>query len=379
MSTLIEIPSVKIEHLPTASSEPLPLADRILSLTLLPPSATHPSETLTITVGSTSFPLSQATPVHKVHAAPIVHAHPTYVFSPAAAGTGAPIGQVRISMKTSTTEGEFQATEALCRVFETTLTSHKVLDASVLNSDTRGLTAHNWGESAASAAIGLATTIASKITSFTDNHVTTTTPLNTRKPPVEVVAGAYQANVKTAQFAEAASIKVNQMGTYVHEGGKKLGNILPESVAKSMQTHTPEQDKSDFRKVAETGWSQFTHAAKGLATAVGTVGVAVSENTHKAVEHGFGKEADKVAQDLGQAGANVAGVGLNAAQATGNTIRNDIPAGINAGIAGHPASLDNVKATNAVLEVQPPAGTHGKPVQVFSDEKQAKLLNTALE
>jgi hypothetical protein len=67
-----------------------------------------------------------------------------------------------------TTEGEFQATEALCRVFETTLTSHKVLDAGVLNSDTRGLTAHNWGESAASAAIGLATTIASKITSFTD-------------------------------------------------------------------------------------------------------------------------------------------------------------------------------------------------------------------
>lgn len=86
------------------------------------------------------------------------------------------------------------------------------------------------------------------------------------------------------------------MGTYVHEGGKKLGNMLPESVAKSMQTHTPEQDKSDFRKVAEEGWSQLTHAAKGLATAVGTVGVAVSENTHKAVEHGFGKEADKVAQ-----------------------------------------------------------------------------------
>lgn len=122
------------------------------------------------------------------------------------------------------------------------------------------------------------------------------TPLSTRKPPVEAVAGAYQANIKTAQFAETASEKVAQFGTYVQEGGKKIGDMLPEAITKPLATQTKEEDKSDFRKVAEEGWSQMTIAAKGIATAVGTVGAAVSDSTHRAVEHGFGKEADKVAQ-----------------------------------------------------------------------------------
>jgi len=283
-------------------------------------------------------------------------------------------------MKESSTQGEYEATQALCRIFESTLTSHKVLDTSVLDSQTRGLTVHNWGDSAASAVIGAAATLASKITSFTDAHVTTTTPLNTRKPPVEAVAGAYQANIKTAQFAASANEKVNQFGNYVHEGGKKIGNMLPEAIAKPLQNsaNVREEDKSDFRKVAEEGWSQLTSVAKGLATAVGTVGGAVSENTHKAVEHGFGKEADKVAQDLGQAGANIGGVGLRAAEATSAIIQGGkIGAGVNAGIQGQPASLENVQKANAAIAAEVPAGTHGAPVQVFSDEKQAKLLKTA--
>jgi hypothetical protein len=69
----------------------------------------------------------------------------------------------------SSTQAEYEATEALCRIFETTLTTHKVLDENVLNSETRGLTVHNWGDSAASAVIGAAASLASKITSFTDS------------------------------------------------------------------------------------------------------------------------------------------------------------------------------------------------------------------
>lgn len=100
MTSLIEIPSVRLEHLPTATSDPLPLATGNLSLTLLPPSPTHPAETLTLTVASSSFPLSPSSKIHKVHAPPTLHAHATYVFSPAADGSSE-VGQVRISMKDS--------------------------------------------------------------------------------------------------------------------------------------------------------------------------------------------------------------------------------------------------------------------------------------
>jgi hypothetical protein len=182
MTSLIDIPSVRIEHLPTVTSDPVTLANGTLSLSLIPPSATHPAETLALTVGTTSFPLSPSSPVHKVHPAAARHSHSTYVFSPSA-GAGNLIGQVRISIKEScvpflpltdmtancrSSEGEYQAVESLCRVFETTLTNHQVLDKSVLGSDTRGLTVHNWGDSAASAVINVAESLASKITAFSD-------------------------------------------------------------------------------------------------------------------------------------------------------------------------------------------------------------------
>ena len=48
--------------------------------------------------------------------------------------------------------------------------------------------------------------------------------------------------------------------------------------------------------MAETNWQQVTIAAQAVAKAGFTVGGALSESAHRAVEHSFGKEADKVAQ-----------------------------------------------------------------------------------
>jgi len=77
--------------------------------------------------------------------------------------------------------------------------------------------------------------------------------------------------------------------------GKTIGSKLPETVTKPIQP-IPEGEKSDFRKIAEGGWTQVAAAAKGVVGAAVVVGGAVSGASHRAVEHNFGKEAEGVAQ-----------------------------------------------------------------------------------
>jgi hypothetical protein len=48
--------------------------------------------------------------------------------------------------------------------------------------------------------------------------------------------------------------------------------------------------------MAEGSWTQMAIAAKGVVGAAGVVVDAVSGNTHKAMEHNFGSEADGVAK-----------------------------------------------------------------------------------
>jgi hypothetical protein len=97
MTTLVEIPSVKVLHIPSPGSEPLPLSDGTLSLSLIPANPpTHPSQTVAITVGSSSFPVLPNTPVSKVASQ---GEHPSYVFNPAPADGGSGIGRVKITFK----------------------------------------------------------------------------------------------------------------------------------------------------------------------------------------------------------------------------------------------------------------------------------------
>jgi hypothetical protein len=76
---------------------------------------------------------------------------------------------------------------------------------------------------------------------------------------------------------------------------QQSAHYLPESIQR-LADPVPEQDKGELRKLAETGWTQATFAAKGLVGAATTIAGAVSQNAHRAVEHNFGKEADGVAQ-----------------------------------------------------------------------------------
>lgn len=123
----------------------------------------------------------------------------------------------------------------------------------------------------------------------------TTNPTHPAPPSEEVAARAKQLNSTTGSIAESASSGAQRVGQYVHDAGKSAAEHLPESVQK-LGDPVAEQDKGEFRKLAEEGWTQATFAAKGIATAATTVAGAVSQNAHRAVEHNFGKEAEGVAQ-----------------------------------------------------------------------------------
>ncbi len=78
-------------------SEPLPLSTGDLSLTLIPANPpTHPSPTVTLTIGASSFPLLPNSPVQRIHSA---KEHPSYIFTPVPADGGDGIGRVKITMK----------------------------------------------------------------------------------------------------------------------------------------------------------------------------------------------------------------------------------------------------------------------------------------
>jgi hypothetical protein len=75
----------------------------------------------------------------------------------------------------STSQGEWEATEALCRKFEEDLKSHGVWDEKILfvndEYETGGLDTSGpkgWGESIAGAALGAAQALAGRLQGYTD-------------------------------------------------------------------------------------------------------------------------------------------------------------------------------------------------------------------
>lgn len=94
MTTLAEIQNVKALHLPTPGAQPVPLSTGTLTLSLIPANPpSHPSETVALTVGASSFTVLPNTPVQKIEAK---EEHPRYAFSPLPADGGAAIGRVKI-------------------------------------------------------------------------------------------------------------------------------------------------------------------------------------------------------------------------------------------------------------------------------------------
>jgi hypothetical protein len=128
MSILITIQSVTAYHLPNKNSVPIPLAAGDLTLTVTepnPPASTQ--QTLTLTVGNVSFPISDKTPVS---ATDTTSQHSAYIFTPAVPPTepgaeAAGMGLVKIVLKPSANQVQFDETEALARHFEQILKEHK--------------------------------------------------------------------------------------------------------------------------------------------------------------------------------------------------------------------------------------------------------------
>ncbi|WVF66439.1 hypothetical protein IAT40_001179 [Kwoniella sp. CBS 6097] len=319
MTTLVTIPSTQAYHLPTPTSDPLPLSSGELNLTLIPANPpSHPHSTLTLTIGASSFPLLPTSPVQKVQAK---DEHPAYVFSPVPADGGAPVGQVKIKVKDSANQGEWDATESLLKKFEHSLKAEKVWDETILfvndEYETGGASkvAKPWGETIAGAVIGAGQALAERLNSYTDRHVHNTNPEHPAPPSDITKERASTINSATSDLADSAESGAQTVGTYIHDTGKSIGEKLPDSLAKKSEP-VKEEDKSDFRKLAEGGWEQVTIAAKGVAEAATTVGGAISGSAHRAVEHNFGKEAEGVAQDVGQTGANFGSAALSGFKAT---------------------------------------------------------------
>lgn len=201
----------------------------------------------------------------------------------------------------STSQGEWEATEALCHSFEALLKEHKTWDEKTLfvndEWEQTPQTTKGWGEIIAGGVINAGNALATRLSAYTDKHVQSTNPTHPKPPSDEVVSAAARANAHTAGLSETAEAAAKQWGNALHEQGKKLGAQLPDSIVKpASAAPTSDADKGELRKVAEEGWNQLTIAAKGLASAAGTVAGSVSGSAHKAVEHNFGKQADKVAQ-----------------------------------------------------------------------------------
>ncbi|OXG36977.1 hypothetical protein C360_02101 [Cryptococcus neoformans Bt15] len=318
MTTLIEIPNCAVFHVPAPAAPPLPLSSGTLTLVLLPPA------TLTLSVGASSFPLSPKLPLQKLRAK---DEHPWYSFSPAppAPDGSKPVGQVRLTTQHSTSPEQWEATEAALRSFEAHLRMHNVWDERTLFVDdeweTGGEPKAGWGESFAQTIIGAGHALASRIHEYTDR-----TDPEHPAPPSETTANAARSAKETTDTlstkAEAASTVI---GNTVHAGGSAAASYLPDSLRPGGRP-AKEEEKSDFRKMAEDGWEQVGFAAKGVVEAASTVGGAISKNSHEAVEHNFGKEAEDVAQDIGQSGANVGSSAASAFKGTSIAVQ-----GTNAG------------------------------------------------
>lgn len=176
MAALADIPSCTALHIPSPGVSPLPLSTGDLVLSLIPANPpTHPSSTLALSIGSSSFPILPSTPIQKVQSKA---EHAAYIFSPAPADGGAAIGQVKIVMKDSKSQGEWEATEALCAKFEQALKEHGCWETKTLFVDDEYEMAgkassqgKGWGEMVAGAVMGAGQVLADKLNSFTDQYV----------------------------------------------------------------------------------------------------------------------------------------------------------------------------------------------------------------
>jgi hypothetical protein len=99
MTTLLTIRGTTAYHIPAPGIAPVPLAAGDLTLSLIPAfPPTRPADSVTLTVGASTFVLTKNAPVQRTNAK---SEHPSLMFTPAPLADGRTIGQVRIDMQDS--------------------------------------------------------------------------------------------------------------------------------------------------------------------------------------------------------------------------------------------------------------------------------------
>jgi len=184
MTTLAEIENVKAYHLPVPGAEPVVLSTGTLYLSVIPANPpSHPSQTIALSVGASSFPVLPNTPIQKIEAK---EEHPRYAFSPLPADGGAAIGRVKIVLSPrlvpfwlrtgadgSTNQIEWEQTELLAKKFEDALKANGVWDERALFVDDEWETTttgpkKGWGEALASNLTWAGDAVAQKLGARTD-------------------------------------------------------------------------------------------------------------------------------------------------------------------------------------------------------------------
>jgi len=99
MTTLLTIPGATAYHLPAPGITPVALSEGDLTLALVPAfPPSRPTESVTITVGASTFVLTKNAPVQRTNSK---NEHPSIVFTPAPLADGRPVGQVRVDFRDS--------------------------------------------------------------------------------------------------------------------------------------------------------------------------------------------------------------------------------------------------------------------------------------
>ncbi len=284
MTTLITIQSVTAYHLPTKSSQPIPLATGELVVTEVPANPpTTSAPTLTLTVGTTSFPITRATPLSAIDT---TSQHTAYIFTPTAP-TSVPdvtnpdiasVGHVKLVFKSSVNQTEFDETEALARHFEGILKAHNSWRETdyYTDDDTQTvLGAAITGSSIGAAFSSFGQSLATRISAFTDSHIAANPTPQHPAPPGETtksLAATFQSSTATlAQYTHVAAEKLSEV---VHEGAKYVGervkDLTQDGEGTPGHSGNTQADQGGFTQTVKEGvtggWEEVKLGASGAAS-----------------------------------------------------------------------------------------------------------------
>lgn len=292
--TLVTIPDTKAYHVPLPGSQPILLAEGDLTLSIIPSHPPdHPTQTITISVGHATFPVTPRTPVVKTDT---TEQHAAFTFKPLLAehAERERVGKVKVTLKPSTGPAEYERTEAQAKALEKALRDLQCFhepDYYELEdeADAAAGNAAGYGTTIADTLTSYGKWIASRIESFTNARVegtpATTTPANV---PEGVKGAAESVKTGSATVAGYTHSATEAIGEVVHDGAKYLG-ALAGGAYKSIHDAVVPPSSTGGAAAAEAGNAQ-SEFAKGTGEVVKNVSDAAGE-TWEEVKLGAGGAA----------------------------------------------------------------------------------------